>query len=363
MRVLVAPQEFKGSLTAAEAAEAIGAGVRLALPGVEVDLLPLSDGGPGFVDAMEAALGGTLQTSPAGDPLGRQVAARWLLAPDGTAYVEAAQANGLLHLWPDELAPLEASTHGVGELLLAAAIEGAARIIVGVGGSATTDGGVGMAQALGARLAFSPGWTLLRGGGSLPALESIRWTRPELLAGIPITVATDVTNPLHGPSGAAAVFALQKGASDGEVELLERGLKRFTEVVERDLGVRLGDLAGGGAAGGLAAGMYAFLGATIESGFDVVADATGFGERLSRADLVITGEGSFDDQSRQGKTTGRVIATAEAADIPWLVLAGVVDDEATNVRSLTQIAGPGRDPMSDAAALLAELAAAAVADV
>jgi glycerate kinase len=310
---------------------------------------------------MEAALGGTVRTTSVGDPLGRQVAAHWLLAPGGVAYIEAAQANGLFYLLPDSLAPLEASTHGVGELLLAAAVEGARRMIVGVGGSATTDGGLGMAQALGAILEFEPRWTLVRGGGSLPGLRSITWRQPDLLAHVEVTVATDVTNPLLGPNGAAAIFGPQKGASDADVELLERGLTNFAGVIERDLRIDIRTVAGGGAAGGLAAGLYAFLGAEIRSGFDMVADATQFERRLGEADLVVTGEGSFDSQSRQGKTTGHVIDAAEAAGVGWLVLAGVAEEESERVRSLKTFAGDERDPMKDAADVLEDLAADAVA--
>ncbi len=363
MRILVAPQEFKGSLTATEAAEAIAAGARRASPEASIDVLPLSDGGPGFVDAMETALGGVVHSAPVGDPLGRQVAGHWLLAPGDTAYVEAAQANGLFYLLPDSLSPLEASTHGVGELLLAAAVAGARRVIVGVGGSATTDGGIGLAQALGATLGFERQWTRRRGGGSLPGLRSIAWTPPALLAEVPITVATDVTNPLLGPNGAAAVFGPQKGATEADVELLERGLANFAGVVERALGIDIRSVAGGGAAGGLAAGLHAFLGAEIRSGFEIVAEATGFDRRLRAAGLVVTGEGSFDGQSRQGKATGRVIDAAEAAGVRWLVLAGVAEEESERVRSLSTFAGAGRDPKKDAGDLLAGLAAEALGEL
>jgi glycerate kinase len=277
--------------------------------------------------------------------------------------VEAAQANGLFYLWPDELSPLEASTHGVGELLIAAAVEGAARIVVGVGGSATTDGGAGMAQSLGAVLTFTPTGASMRGGGSLSSLQAIRWQLPELLAEIPIQVATDVTNPLLGREGAAAVFAPQKGATKMEVELLEWGLRRYAAIVERDLGTDVRILPGGGASGGLAAGMVAFLKAEIRSGFDVVAEATGFYRRLEAADLVITGEGSFDGQSLRGKTTGRVVQAAEAAGVPWLVLAGVVDHESDRVRSLRSFASEGQDSMAEAPTLLERLTATAMGSI
>jgi glycerate kinase len=357
VRILVAPQEFKGSLTAAAAAVAIAAGVREARPDAEIDMLPLSDGGPGFLETLQASLGGDMIEVAVHDAIGRPRTGCILIASDGAVYVEAAQANALAHLLLSDLAPLTATTFGVGELLRAAIGIKPTRIVVGVGGSASTDGGAGMARALGARLLDHAARELPPGGAALCDLRSIEWQRP----GMPeIVVATDVTNPLLGGDGAAAVFGPQKGASARDVAVLEAGLTRFGNVLERDLGVDVRDLPGAGAAGGLAAGLVAFLGARVASGFDVVAGTCGFSEKLARADLVITGEGSFDAQSRQGKTTGRVIGAAEAAGKRWLVLAGRCADGIEGVRSLAEVAEPGDDLIANASILLQRLAESAL---
>jgi glycerate kinase len=356
VRVLISPQEFKGSLTAAEAANAIAAGVRSALPGAEVVTLPLSDGGPGFVEALHSAIGGELVEIFVHDAIGRPRTGAFLLASDGTAYVEAAQANALVHLQPTELAPLTATTFGVGELSQAVLQLQPERIVVGVGGSATNDGGAGMAQALGAHLLDAGGRELGPGGAALSQLQRIEWSPPDLPE---IVVATDVTNPLLGPRGAAAVFGPQKGAAPGDVSVLEAALSHFADVVARDLGIDARQLPGSGAAGGLAAGFIAFLGAHVASGFEVVAHACGFEHQVAAADFVITGEGSFDSQSTHGKTTGRVIAAAERTATAWLVLAGRATP-APGVHSLAEVIEEGEEPMANAAALLERLAAKVV---
>jgi glycerate kinase len=354
VRALVAPQEFKGSLTAVEAVAAIARGIREARPSWEVDELPLSDGGPGFLDALHAAIGGRRMEVATRDALGRARTGSWLLDSDGTAFVEAAQANALVYLSPAERAPLTAGSFGVGEILRAALGTSPAHVVVGVGGSASSDGGAGMAQALGARLLDRRDLEIGSGGGVLTDLDRIEWSRPVLP---PIDVATDVTNPLLGPDGAAAVFGPQKGATPGDVAKLELAFARFAEVVERDLGIDVRTLPGGGAAGGLAAGLVALLGARIVSGFDVVAGACRFAERLAAADVVVTGEGSFDVQSGRGKTTGRVIAAAEAAGKRWIVFAGRAEGRAANVYELSTEVRPGEDSVRDAAAVLERLAA------
>jgi len=357
MRVLVAPQEFKGSLAAAEAAEAIAAGIRRARPGWSIDLLPVSDGGPGFMDALRRAVTADTRGLAVHDALGRTVLGRYImLRGKNVAVVEAAQANGLMHLRADELDPLYADTAGVGELIAAAVAEGPSRLIVGVGGSATTDGGAGMARALGARFTDMAGRPLEPGGAPLAGLARIDWRRPETLAGVEVIVATDVTNPLVGPFGAAAVYAPQKGATPEQVDRLEAALVRFAAVVRRSLGVDIATVPGGGAAGGLAAGLVAFLGARIESGFDIVAEATALRERLSVADIVVTGEGSFDSQSMQGKTTGRLIEMAEAAGKRWVVLAGRAQSAAGEVHTLAELEPDPAVAMAKASELLSALA-------
>ncbi len=323
MRVLVAPQEFKGSLAADEAAMAIASGLRAAHPDWTFDILPLSDGGPGLLDALRRAVKADTMAAIVRDALGRKVLARYLrVRSSGDIIIEAAQANGVLHVKPHEYDPLGADTVGVGELLLDAAQQSPPRIIIGVGGSVTNDGGEGMARALGATFFDMAGRELPPGGGALGDLEQVTWQRPALLEGIEIVVATDVTNPLCGPDGAARIYGPQKGATPEQVDQLEAAHFRYAQVLRRHFGVDIASLPGGGAAGGLAAGLVAFLGARIASGFEMVAEATNLRARLAAADLVVTGEGSFDSQSQQGKVTGRVLELAAEAGKPAVVFAG-----------------------------------------
>ncbi|MFN0145996.1 MAG: glycerate kinase, partial [Dehalococcoidia bacterium] len=356
-RVLVAPQEFKGSLTAAEAAQAIAAGLRRAQPGWTLDLLPMSDGGPGFIEAMAAATPGELATCKAHDALGRPRSARYLIVDDPrTAVLEAAQANGLVLIPERERDVLSAGTAGVGEIIAAALSQHPSRLTIGVGGSATNDGGAGMAQALGARLSDEAGRQLPPGAAALERLARIDWQRPQALFEVEVVVATDVTNPLLGPNGASAVYGPQKGATAAQIDQLEAALTRYAAVVRRSLGGDIATLPGGGAAGGLAAGLVAFLGARIESGFDVVAEVSGLAQRLAAAAIVVTGEGSFDGQSMQGKTTGRLLALARDAARPCIVLAGRGTPVAgVELRDLAELEPDGRAAMRDAAALLEEL--------
>lgn len=360
MRVLVAPQEFKGTLSADEAADAIARGLRRTHPGWEIDLCPLSDGGPGFIDAIRRAARVDTWAVAVHDPLGRPVLARLVqVRGTGIVAIEAAHANGLMHVAAAERDALAADTFGVGELVQAALAVRPPQLLIGVGGSATTDGGAGMARALGARFLDAEGRDLGPGGGPLVALARIQWERPAL-RGTEIVVATDVTNPLVGPAGAAVVYAPQKGATPAQVEQLAHALARYAEVVRRDLGVDVATLPGGGAAGGLAAGLVAFLGARIASGFDVVAAALAVERRVREADLVITGEGSFDEQSLQGKVTGRMIALAEAAGRRCVVFAGRCGLAAPPlpVATLLDRAGDAARAEREAARWLEELAAA-----
>ena len=358
MRILVAPQEFKGSLSAEEAAVAITRGIRESRPQWTVDQLPLSDGGPGFLEALRHAVKADTAGLAVHDALGRRVLGRYLvLRGSRVAVVEAAQANGLYHLAPLELDPLGADSFGVGELILAAAAGRPPGIVVGVGGSATTDGGAGMARALGARFLDVDGRELGSGGAPLVDLARIEWVRPPAFDGIDIVVATDVTNPLVGASGAAAVYGPQKGATPAQVALLEAALVRYAAVVEECLEVQIARLAGAGAAGGLAGGLVAFLGARVRSGFAFVAEATGLADRLGQADVVVTGEGSFDAQSLQGKGTGRIRAMAREAEKPCFVFAGVSAVDEPGVRTLAGIEPDRAQSMANAAALLEEVAA------
>ncbi len=309
-RVLAAPQEFKGSASAAQAARAIATGIRRAAPGAEVDECPLSDGGPGFLEVLHAARGGSLLRAAVHDPLGRPKEAEFLVLDDGTAVIEAARANGLALLQPEERDPLRADTYGVGELIARALEKRPRRLVIGVGGSATNDGGAGMARALGARLWDGAGRPLPPGAAALAEVARIDWEPPAPLSGVETVVAADVRNPLLGPEGATAVYGPQKGANPAAVDLLEAALTRWAAAVRRSLGFDMAAVPGGGAAGGLAAGLAAFLGARIVSGFELVAQALRLDERMARADVVVTGEGRFDAQSLQGKVTGQVIMRA-----------------------------------------------------
>ncbi len=359
MRILIAPQEFKGSLNAAEAAEAIAAGLRRARPEWVLDLLPMSDGGPGFIEAMRANVKSDMVAVVAHDALGRKLLARYLVGRSPrTAIVEAAQANGLLHLIEEERDALHADTFGVGEIIAAALEAKPARLLIGVGGSATTDGGAGMARALGARFTDMAGRELGPGGAALAELARIDWQRPEALDGVEVVVATDVTNPLTGLNGAAAIYGPQKGATAADVDILDAALHRYAAVVRRALGVDIGTLAGTGAAGGLGAGLVGFLGARIESGFDVVAGVSRLGDRLAAADVVVTGEGSFDSQSLQGKTTGRLIEMARAAAKPCVVFAGRADEtpEGAQAIALSSLEANEKLAVANAGVLLEELA-------
>ncbi len=358
MRVLVAPQEFKESLAAEEAAAAIARGLATARPEWAIEELPLSDGGPGFLAALTRATGGRMRAVETHDALGRARGAHVLdIEATSACAVEAAMANGLALIDPAKRDPLPASTEGVGELV-AAALDGyPGRIVVGVGGSATSDGGSGMARALGARFRDEAGRDLPPGAAALADLARIDWAPPESLAGVEVRVATDVTNPLVGPLGAAAVFGPQKGASPDDVEVIEAALQRYAAVLERSLGVPVADLPGAGAAGGLAAGLVAFLGGRIMSGFDVVAEAVGLEGRLRRAELVVTGEGSFDGQSEQGKTVGRMRRLAAEVGVPCVVFAGRAEEAPGEVHTLAEIEPDMEASIRNAAELLEELAA------
>jgi glycerate kinase len=357
MRVLIAPQEFKGSLAADEAAAAIAAGIRRVRREWVLDVLPLSDGGPGLLDAMRRAVKADTLAVVAHDALGRRVLARYLRTrASGDIIVEAAQANGLLHIGPEERDALRADSFGVGEIIVDAARERPRRMIIGVGGSATTDGGAGAARAMGARFRDMAGRELPPGGAALANLERISWERPAWAAGIEFVVACDVTNPLCGPNGAARVYGPQKGAAPDEVELLDEALYRYAMVVRRHFGIDLADMPGAGAAGGLAGGLVAFLGARLASGFDLVAEATGLRERLAPADVVVTGEGRFDAQSVQGKVTGRLMELATSEGKPVVVFAGQAAEGAT-ARTIFSIEPDEQRAMERAAEHLAELAA------
>ena len=313
MRVLVAPDSFGGTLTAAEAAAAIAAGWRSVDPRAQLSTAPLSDGGPGFVDVLAAVMHGERRTCTVRGPLGDDVPAAVFVAGD-TAYVEAAQAAGLHQVPADRRDPRRSTSYGVGQLVATAA-PGVLRIVVGLGGTATNDGGAGLWAALGAE----PAERLAAGGAALIDLTEVLPPHPLRIS---LIAATDVDNPLLGPNGASAVYGPQKGADREAVLDLDDALRRWADVVEAGIaqpGLR--DRPGAGAAGGLGFGLLA-LGASITSGVDLVADAIDLRDRIAAADLVVTGEGSVDAQSLRGKVIVGVARLAQEAGVPCVVVAG-----------------------------------------
>jgi glycerate kinase len=327
MRVLIAPQEFKGSLTAVEAAAAIQQGVLRVVPDAVIDSAPVADGGPGTVDAIVHAARGRVSTARVDGPLGGPVDARWGRIDQGrVAVIEMAAASGLTLLRSEEVDPRRASTYGTGQLIRHALDAGVDRILIGIGGSATNDGGAGMAEALGAVLLDERGNRLAPGGASLAALAKIRMERfDQRVANVEVIALCDVQNPLLGPEGASAVYGPQKGADPSCVAQLDRALANFAGILEQDLAARVAQIPGAGAAGGLGAGLLAFCGATLQSGFAAVSQAVRLAERVSQADLVITGEGRLDSQSAYGKAVAGVAALADRANIPCLAVAGLIE--------------------------------------
>ncbi|HEX2075851.1 MAG TPA: glycerate kinase [Geodermatophilus sp.] len=366
VRIVVAPDSFKGSLAADAVAAAVAAGVARVAPRAEVLQRPMADGGEGTVAAALRAGYRPHRVRVAG-PDGRPVEAVLALG-DGTAVVELAAAAGLGLL--ARLAPMTASTRGVGELLRAALDAGARRMVLGLGGSATTDGGAGMLQALGVRLLDARGDDVPPGGAGLAQLDRVdaAGLDPRLVA-VEVVVASDVDNPLTGPAGAAAVFAPQKGASPAEVDRLDAALARYAAVLARDLGVDVADRPGAGAAGGTAAAAMAVLGARVVSGAGLVADLVGLDGALAGAHLAVTGEGALDGQTLRGKAPAVVAGRARAAGVPCLALAGVVrllDPDRLRAagfaaaHALTEVEPDVERCRADPAPLLTELAARTV---
>ncbi|WP_369175408.1 glycerate kinase [Streptomyces sp. R28] len=321
--MLIAADKFKGSLTAVQVAERVTAGLRRVVPDLEVEAMPVADGGDGTVDAAVAAGFERREVQVAG-PLGHEVTAAFALRGD-TAVVEMAEASGLQRLPAGAFAPLTASTYGSGELLRAALDAGARTIVFGVGGSATTDGGAGMLTALGARFLGADGEPVAPGGGGLADLATADLSGLDpRLASVELVLASDVDNPLTGPKGAPAVYGPQKGASPDDVQTLDAALAHFAKVLEESVGPQAAEHAaapGAGAAGGIGYGAL-LLGARFRPGIEVMLDVLGFGSALERADLVITGEGSLDEQTLHGKAPAGVAAAARARGIEVVAVCG-----------------------------------------
>lgn len=325
MKVVAAPNAFKGSLSAHEAAAAIATGVQRALPSAEVQELAIADGGDGTAEVLCRALGGSFREVTVADALGRPSRGRYGWLPDATAVIDVATASGLARLGAHELRPLTATSFGTGELLRAALDAGAARVVLGVGGSASVDAGAGILQALGVHLLDAQGRELGRGGGELARLARIdtRALHPRARA-VPLDVACDVDSPLLGEHGAARVFGPQKGATPAMVEELEAALTAFAAVLGRDLGRDVRTVASGGAAGGIAAGLVAVLGARLVPGIDLVLDWLSFERVLEGAALCITGEGRLDRQSLRHKGPLGVARRSRARGVPVVAIAGEI---------------------------------------
>ncbi len=361
MKIVIAPDSFKESLSAAEVARALAEGVLLARPDARIDLCPMADGGEGTVEAMIAATSGKIIAADVFGPLGSPVRARFGMLGTGctgykpvppkaggstgfqpvegtgcksaplVAVIEMSAASGLALVPPELRDPLRTTTFGTGQLVLAALDAGASEIILGIGGSATVDGGCGCAQALGVTFTKRSGEPCVCGlaGGGLGEIADIDLSdRDPRIASARIRVACDVTNPLTGPDGAAGVYAPQKGATAEVVEQLEANLKHLADVIRRRLHVEVEKMPGAGAAGGLGAGLVAFVGATLERGVELVAEAVGLERRLAGADLCITGEGKLDASSRFGKTAVGVADLACRTGVPCICIPAQADTDA-----------------------------------
>ena len=328
MRIVIAPQAFKGSISALDAARAMREGVMRALPEAETTLAPVADGGDGTLETLVEGSGGEIRQVEVCGPLGERRSAEWGAMGDGaTAVVEMARTSGLALVPPEKRDPLRATTYGLGEAIRAALDDGFRRFVVGIGGSATNDAGAGMAQALGARLLDANGDELERGGAALAGLDRIDLSGIEPRAAeASFLVACDVSNPLTGPEGASAIYGPQKGATPEMVAALDAALVNFAEVARRDLGVEVENLSGAGAAGGLGGGMVAFLNAELRAGVDIVLDTVGLDETLAGADLVITGEGALDYQTVYQKAPVGVAERASRLGIPTIAVAGTLGE-------------------------------------
>jgi glycerate kinase len=330
MHILIAPDSFKDSLPAASVADALARGILAHEPGVQLQIMPLADGGEGTVEAMIRATGGILVEAKVHDPLMRPVMATYGISGDGQqAVIEMAAASGLERLKGEERDPLCTTTFGTGELILHALDRGCSQILLGIGGSATNDGGTGMARALGIRFPDERGEELPQGGGALGRMREIHTEGlDQRLAETRIRVACDVDNPLTGPRGASFVYGPQKGASPEVATLLDRNLGHLAQLIHHQLGIDIREMPGAGAAGGLGAGLVAFTGATLEPGFQLVAEACGLEEAIAHSDLVITGEGRLDRQSLHGKTPFGVARLCHKHGKKVIAVAGSVDPSA-----------------------------------
>ena len=350
MRIVIAPDSFKECLTANQVAVAISEGIKKVIPYAEIIFIPIADGGEGTVEALVTATGGKIIQASAVDALNRPIQSFYgILGDNKTAVIEMAAASGIELLAPEEQNPMITSTYGTGLLLKAAMEEGFTEIILGIGGSATNDGGAGMAQALGFGLLDRNNNSIGRGGGSLGELHQIDFSKVHpLLRKTKITVACDVQNPLLGSMGATHVYGSQKGATPQMVETLEKNMTHFAQILAQKFGINFTRIPGGGAAGGLGAGLMAFCNAEIVPGFNLISKLTLLEEHIERASLVFTAEGKIDAQTAFGKTISGVAQLGKKYRVPVIALAGTVSDDLTELhkQGLTSAFAIANQPMS-----------------
>lgn len=333
MRIVVAPDSYKGSVSALGVAQAMERGILQVFPGADVRKIPIADGGEGTVEALVTATSGELRQAEVTGPLGEKLTAQWGILGDGrTAVIEMAAASGLPLVPAEKKNPRITTTYGTGELMRAALDAGLRKIIIGIGGSATNDGGTGMARALGARFTDPDGKELPDGGAALPRLQRIDLSGLDpRLQDTEITVACDVDNPLCGPRGASAVFGPQKGATPEIVAELDAALAHFAAIAQQVTGRQVAELPGAGAAGGLGAGLMFFTRAKLKPGVEIVLDAVGFAEIVREASFVVTGEGRTDFQTAFGKAPVGVAKVAKQFDVPVFCLSGGLGEGADDV--------------------------------
>lgn len=359
-KVVVASDSFKGCLSSIEVAEAVEKGIKACSPQCQVVKLAVADGGEGTIEALLTTMGGHMVKTDVRDPLGRPIIAEYAILEDGVAVIEMSKASGLTLLEQSERNPLLTSTYGTGQLIADALDRGCRKFLIGIGGSATNDAGMGMLEALGCSFLDQNGNPLSVCGDSLSKVVSIDLShiRPDAMQA-EFIVACDVDSPFYGPKGAAYVYAPQKGASPQTVDRLDHGLKHFADIIQRTTGKDISDMPGAGAAGGLGGAFKAFLNAELRKGADMVLDAIGFDEIIRDADLVITGEGKIDAQTLAGKLPYAVARRASEANIPVIAICGKAEvDALPGFRSIIQVT-PADQPIAHA--MLPEVASANIA--
>lgn len=329
MKILIAVDSYKGSLTSLEAGQAIQAGIQNVSATHKTEVIPIADGGEGILSVMLHTLGGKVQTVSVQNPCMEAIEAEYGISTDGgTAFIEMANASGLPLIPNSKRDPMETTTYGTGELIRDALEKGCRKFIIGIGGSATNDAGTGMLQALGYRFLDKDGNPLGQGGKILENIVHICTQNVhKALKSAHFIVACDVNNPFYGPNGAAHIFARQKGANDSMIEELDKGMRSFANVIHQTTGKDISHVPGSGAAGGMGGGLLAFLNAELKSGAELILDLCRFEEKATNADLILTGEGRIDRQSLMGKIPGKILEIGKQKGIPVIAIAGCVEDK------------------------------------